>query len=256
MNEKLLSIISITRNDFEGIQRTLLSLKPLLVCGGASVEVIVVDGSDAGPESLVPTAGFEQKNVTLLRQKGRGLYQAMNEGLEASRGKFAWFLNGGDESSAQWDQLFGNLSNARADVYLFDYYYRSSTSLILRRSRSERYLWHALPTSHQAMIFSRMGNFGKITYPTELQMSADYGFAAIYKVNGARFSVLHTPIAVFDGQGVSFARSKDIAVDALVVQKQILSVTLPLTITSAALHRISRLARRVRQIGRQLSDPS
>jgi putative colanic acid biosynthesis glycosyltransferase len=256
MNGILLSIISITRNDAAGIQRTLLSLKPLLADSGASVEVIVVDGSDGGSESLATLRGFEQENVTLLRQKGRGLYQAMNEGLKASKGQFAWFLNGGDESSAQWNELFERLSRATADVFLFDYFYRSPTSMTLRRSRSEKYLWHALPTSHQAMIFSRKNPFGEITYPQELQISADYAFAAHYKVNGARFAVVHSPIAVFDGQGVSLLRSREIAVDARAVQRQILSVALPLRIASAILHRASRLARRVRQLGKQQSDPS
>ena len=256
MTATLLSIISITRNDPAGIQRTLLSLKPLLVDAGSSVEVIVVDGSDTDLEVGSSVNEIDQKNVTFLMQKGRGLYQAMNAGLKESQGQFAWFLNGGDESSARWDQLFDILSKATADVYLFDYYYRSPSSSTLRKSRSETYLWHALPTSHQAMIFSRQRKFEEIIYPTELAISADYAFAALYKVNGARFSVFHTPIAVFDGQGVSLLRSKEIGIDARAVQKQILSVSFPLTIVSAALHRVSRLARRARQIGRQHSDPS
>ena len=256
MNGILLSIISITRNDATGIQRTLLSLKPLLAKSGTSVEVIVIDGSDGGSECLAALKSFEQENVTILRQKGRGLYQAMNEGLKASKGQFAWFLNGGDESSAQWNELFEKLSRATADVFLFDYFYRSPASMKLRRSRSEKYLWHALPTSHQAMIFSRKNPFGKITYPPELQISADYAFAAQYRVNGARFAVVHSPIAVFDGQGVSLLRSREIAVDARAVQRQILSLALPLRIASAILHRASRLARKVRQLGKQPSDPA
>jgi putative colanic acid biosynthesis glycosyltransferase len=250
MTAVLLSIVSITRNDAIGIRRTLDSLVTFVAQGGAAVEVIVVDGSDSDSPSVSHHREFEEKNVSLLKQQGRGIYQAMNEGIAASKGQFTWFLNGGDESIARWDQLLEHLSSGKADVYLFDYFYRSPGGMKLRRSRTEKYLWHALPTSHQAMIFSRKNLFDKILYPIELEISADYGFAAIYKQTGARFAVEHTPIAIFDGQGLSLVRSREISSDARKVQTQILSKSLPVRLASAALHFVSRLARKVRQIAK------
>lgn len=96
----LLSIVTITYRDPDGLRRTLDSLAPLAAsppgAGGDRAlehEILVVDSSPeetrsallgrAGPLRHLPTAP-------------RGVYAALNEGVRAARGEVVWLLNGGD----------------------------------------------------------------------------------------------------------------------------------------------------------------
>ena len=88
-----LSIVSATYRDPVGLRRTLASLAPLRERSGW--EHIVVDSS---PEETRPVL-LELPPEHPLRVVGtppRGIYAAMNEGLDVARGEWVWFLNGGD----------------------------------------------------------------------------------------------------------------------------------------------------------------
>ena len=59
--------------------------------------MIIVDGNseDGSRESAMEFANYD-KRVVLRNQASRGIYLAMNEGLELARGEFIWFMNAGD----------------------------------------------------------------------------------------------------------------------------------------------------------------
>ena len=87
----LLSIVVITRNDIEGLERTLSSFDvqhPL-------IQVVVIDGSDSS--YLFRSSLFIIESVSYIIQRSTGLFEAMNEGLEASHGQYVLFMNGGDK---------------------------------------------------------------------------------------------------------------------------------------------------------------
>ena len=246
LQRKTLSIISITRNDPTGIRKTLASLLDVLEAGSADIEVIVVDGGeDSHSIDLIEEFGLERQ-VKVLQQKSRGLYEAMNEGLLLASGDYTWFLNGGDECQTSWATLSESINQLDADVFLFDYYFASKTIVSLRKTKKESYLWHALPTSHQAMLFSRQGKFAKLFYPIEYRVSADYAFAAQYKKCDAVFKTVHIPLIKFDGQGVSLERGKEIAKDAMKVQSAILNLNKVSKSLSAFLHMVARILRKFR----------
>jgi len=240
----LLSIISITRNDLPGITRTFQSLHELLKEGNEQVELIIIDGGDA-PANLVPHSFSSfSKNVRIFPQKTSGLYEAMNEGIAASTGRFVWFLNGGDENCANWKDIEDVLAKERSEVILFDYLYRSDKTVKSKKSRKPYYLWHALPTSHQAILYSRTGEFGQIYYPTGYRICSDYAFTCLYKAQSAKFQVEHIRISIFDGNGVSFSRGLEIGREANEIQATILKEGKVLRAASRLLHRLSFFIRK------------
>jgi glycosyltransferase involved in cell wall biosynthesis len=83
-----LSVITIVKDDEAGLDRTLLSLVKEDLDG---VEHIVVDASSP------PVHVENQTNARVIHDFGRGVYPAMNAGLEAASGEYVWFLNAGDE---------------------------------------------------------------------------------------------------------------------------------------------------------------
>ncbi len=87
-----LSIITINYNNAEGLAKTISSVATQ---DFFSVEYIVIDGaSDDGSDKVI-----ESNKVNLdqyLIEKDKGVYHAMNKGIEMSKGDYLLFLNSGD----------------------------------------------------------------------------------------------------------------------------------------------------------------
>ncbi|NWG34857.1 MAG: glycosyltransferase [Chloroflexi bacterium] len=93
MSDKLLTIITVTRNCARTIERTLKSVAPVK---SDDVEYIVVDGVsyDGTLEILEKYSGMIDRFIC---EPDTGIYNAMNKGIAASRGRFVLFINGDDE---------------------------------------------------------------------------------------------------------------------------------------------------------------
>jgi len=93
MTKKVLSIITITKNCVETIERTLKSVNSVK---SKDVEYIVVDGvSDDGTLEIINN--YCDIIDQLICEPDTGIYQAMNKGVARASGKFILFINGDDE---------------------------------------------------------------------------------------------------------------------------------------------------------------
>lgn len=113
---KLLSIVTINRNDAAGLIKTIQSIKPLL---GDDVEHVIVDGAstdDSVAQAQALLAG--QDAVTLVSERDTGIYNAMNKGLALSSGRYVAFVNSGDELMAEpYRAYLKDVAKLDADVY-------------------------------------------------------------------------------------------------------------------------------------------
>lgn len=118
-----LSIITINFNNREGLRKTLASIRTQ---SEHCFEYIVIDGgsTDGGLEEI-------KKNLDIIdcwvSESDRGIYHAMNKGVERARGEYCLFLNSGDILSAEdvatrfvagqsnADIIFGNVVNVYPD---------------------------------------------------------------------------------------------------------------------------------------------
>lgn len=218
---KKLSVICVTFNDEEGIRRTLESLVPLIRSAGNDVEVLVQDGgSDFALDSLEEDYPF----AVFRSEPDSGIYDGMNKALLASSGSHIWFLNGGDESTVPaWHPLCEILDAAPDEILLCDFTLIFGGREVNRKSRDPSYLWHALPTSHQAILYP--GRLSRdIKYDLTLRVSADYGFTARLVALGALAKRQPITLARFHAGGYSTLSISKIRRDAHYVQKQILLV--------------------------------
>lgn len=97
MEEKLVSIVTITYNAEKEIGVTVTSVKKQKLTGGmeSGVEHLIVDG--ASKDKTLEIARREgREDVRIVSEKDKGLYDAMNKGLHLARGKYVLFLNAGD----------------------------------------------------------------------------------------------------------------------------------------------------------------
>ena len=88
-----LSIITINRNNKEGLQRTMKSV----LCGQTfdDFEYIVIDGaSDDGSKEVIEH--YQDRLAYWCSEKDRGIYHAMNKGIAKAKGDYLLFMNSGD----------------------------------------------------------------------------------------------------------------------------------------------------------------
>src|SRR5690606_15499699 len=104
------SIVTVVRNDLRGLRITIDSVARLL---RGDVEHWVIDGSDncAIRNYMASRGGHE---IRWISEPDRGIYDAMNKGLQRASGAFVLFINAGDSLSPMLDA--DNLLERLADA--------------------------------------------------------------------------------------------------------------------------------------------
>ena len=143
----MLSIITINKDNKAGLQKTLESLKGLTkrefqwVC----IDSVSTDGS-------VQLANqFKTNGDIVISEKDTGIYNAMNTGIAQATGDFVLFLNSGDTLAPRIQSLDFMRHIQGKDLALFGFEIRNQ----LRTPRTNAWRFWSMPTSHQAILYSR-----------------------------------------------------------------------------------------------------
>ncbi|MEB6378366.1 colanic acid biosynthesis glycosyltransferase WcaE [Leclercia adecarboxylata] len=221
----LLSVITVAFRNYEGVVKTWRSLRNLAGDPSLSFEWIVVDGGsgDGTAEFLEKLNG--EYNLRYISEKDRGIYDAMNKGIDMAQGRYAIFLNSGDIFHDDVAQFVRQLARAQDNaMYMGDALLDFGDGNKTRRTAKPGwYIYHSLPASHQAIFFPLSG---LKTYPYDLQyrVSSDYALTArLYKA-GYRFKRLPGLVSEFSMGGVSTSNNLELCQDARKVQREILRV--------------------------------
>lgn len=103
MPAPLLSVITVNYNNLAGLQRTFQSV--FAQTRFDAIEYIVIDGgSKDGSRELIEQHAAQIRHW--VSEPDKGLYHAMNKGMQVATGDYLWFMNSGDamygpESAAQ-----------------------------------------------------------------------------------------------------------------------------------------------------------
>lgn len=89
----LISIITITYNAEDFLERTLKSIKNQTI---NDFEYLLIDGGSKDKTMDLVESSRELFKV-IISEKDNGLYDAMNKGLNNATGEYVWFMNAGDE---------------------------------------------------------------------------------------------------------------------------------------------------------------
>ena len=107
------SVITVVYNNARGIEQT---IKSVINQSYKNLEYIVIDGGSTDG-TLTILNKYKENIHTLISEPDKGIYDAMNKGLNASTGDYVLFMNSADEfySSDVIDTVF--LSDPTADIY-------------------------------------------------------------------------------------------------------------------------------------------
>jgi glycosyltransferase involved in cell wall biosynthesis len=196
----LFSIITVNRNDAEGLRSTIESVKRF---APADHEYIVIDG--ASTDESVRVIKEESGAIdTWVSEKDSGIYEAMNKGIHRAKGVFCLFLNSGDCLCR--DNGLASFIDTGKDIYYADAVLVTSggrTVLEYPRTLDVNFFVSGMINHQNALV--RRELFEKIgPYDEDLSISSDWLFflKAAYLVK-ASFQYIGRPIVEFSAGGIS-----------------------------------------------------
>jgi glycosyltransferase involved in cell wall biosynthesis len=151
MKDLKISIITINYNNLIGLKKTYDSIKSQTAFTNY-YEWIVIDGNSTdGTNKWFKDLSIEC-NYKYISEPDKGIYNAMNKGIDLCNGQYILFLNSGDIFYNKISLEYLNniiCKNFNYDLILFGFFYNNS-------KRYPKPLWWrfwSLPTSHQSILY-------------------------------------------------------------------------------------------------------
>ena len=193
----LFTIITISRNNREGLARTAQSLQ---LQEYSDFEWIIIDGnSDDGTDD-----DFESYDATIISEDDAGPYDAMNKGLALATGEYVLFLNSGDRlaQTQTLKKIKEAVSLSKPDFIYGDAWEFSEGRTWYKPARPHTKVAKGMFTHHQAMLYKN-SLVKEQCYDLSYKIAADYEFTVLF-LNKARTCLyLAMPICVFEAGGIS-----------------------------------------------------
>ena len=204
MNEKV-SIVTIVKNHEKGLVATLDSITSQSFSNWESIIVVGESMDDTLKEAMRFKDG--KINVSVILQTSTGIYQAMNEGIEASSGESIIFMNAGDtfSDSHALFEMFRSFQELNCGLVLGGFRVINQEKVLSfpkRRISSLQFAFNLRFGCHQAMIFSRKAITHYSGYDTAFKLCADYKLVLQILGNEGGFRVQNIFAAVEPG-GIS-----------------------------------------------------
>lgn len=197
LNIPKVSIITVTYNAGVMLEKTLDSIQKQQY---GNKETIVVDGKSTDNSLAIIQHYADQGTVTQWSSEpDKGIYDAMNKGVNRCSGQWVIFMNAGDTFATDdvLHQVFSNKWDA-ADIVYGDVVKDNHVKAAPAHYR----LYHRMLFCHQC-VFVRRQCLVDIPFDIHHRLSADYKFFIQQYQQGARFQYINMPIAIFDTTGVS-----------------------------------------------------
>lgn len=223
INAPAISIITIVRNDREGLDRTCQSVRSQ-TC--RDFEWLVVDGASTDDTRHLVDTVLASGEARGLSEPDAGIYDAMNKGLALARGRYVLFLNAGDrliDTSALATVVTRIRDAGEPDVAFFASTMAFGARMIRRDAKPPSYIWHGQPALHQATFVRRTVHLDH-RFSTQYRICGDYDVLARLAMSGARMESFSDLIGVneFQSDATSGRNKMRLIREAVTIQRRVL----------------------------------
>lgn len=165
----LVSVITVV---FNGAQTIAATIESVLAQESRAFEYLIIDGASTDG-TLRVLEEYRDRIDTLISERDRGIYDAMNKGLRLARGQWVHFLNCGDRFAhpSVLRELEDSLRDARHDV-IAGHFILCWTDLEMSFAPKQLAIG-SMPSCHQA-LFVRAEHAKRLQFDTTLRVGADY----------------------------------------------------------------------------------
>ena len=172
------TIISVTKNDLEGIRRTVESIKEQDFTTW-NLAVVVSSASDSSLDYVKQLSDVNE-NIQFLIPDSLGIYQGMNFALDKLKPNLTWFLNGGDvfENKSVLSIAHKYMVEFKPGVLIGGYaIVEDGTRRVFSRHKlqinARRFSLNVRSGNHQAMLFD-FSDDKEVKFDVDLELAADF----------------------------------------------------------------------------------
>lgn len=205
----LFSVITITLNNFQGLEKTYKSIKTQT---HKDFEWLVIDGgsNDETVEFLNKQRSDTRAELNPFRfvsQADKGIYDAMNTGIAMAHGHYLIFLNAGDAlaRTKTLEMLAPFCEKAPEFIYgdALEQYENGRKPIAKHAKNHEKIHW-GMFTHHQAMLYRRhLVRDLRLRYSLHYKIASDYDFTVRFLRGCTNIQYVNKPICIFKMGGIS-----------------------------------------------------
>ena len=219
-----ISVVTVVFNGGDCIERT---IKNILSQAYNNIEYIVIDGNSSDDTiSIVKKYSVDK----LIVESDKGIFDAMNKGINAATGDYVIFMNCGD---VFYDKnTLRNVVRSIDKNILPDFIYGSSVELSVdmsqqyfKKSRSVYFVYYGMFAHHQAMLYKiDVISKNNLLYDLKYPKAADYAFTAKFLKYAKNIVQLDEIIPIYLLGGVSQdVYSKDLS-EVVKIKRNVLKI--------------------------------
>ena len=201
-----LSIITVNRNNRDGLEKTIRSV---LRQTSHDYEYIIIDGAstDGSPEII---RKYESKITYWTSEPDTGIYNAMNKGIRKAQGDYCLFLNSGDwlYEKDVLEKIAPHL-DMKIPIVSCRIMRDDAPEGILARKYYSLFTALSVNFPHQATFIQRslFNSFGMYDETYKIRSDSIFFFRTVI-MKKVQFSIVDIPVAFFDGSGISSSNSE------------------------------------------------
>ena len=200
----MLSAVTVNLNNKKGLLTTCRSIRKLKE--KQWFEHIIVDGgSSDGSTDHIPAPDLLR--TTVISETDRGIYDAMNKGVVASRGVYIWMLNSGDEFADEisMENYIHSMKQNNIDLALFgSYIVDTELNYRWRHFVNYRKLSYMMSVVHQSVLVKREAHRQYGLYHLKYKLASDYAFISSLAMREyIRTSISRKPLSIYYIGGLS-----------------------------------------------------
>ena len=195
----LISVVTICYNAKNDLEKTILSV---LSQTYQDIEYIIIDGgSTDGTVDIIHK--YSERLFYWISEPDKGIYDAMNKGMDRATGSWINFMNAGDTfcDNEFIKNIFGYNDLSDYSVIYGDCYVSKLNQLQYLKASSMKKVHVQMPFCHQSSFIRKT----RLRFSIDLKIAADYQMIyEYYRMNGiSSFLYISKPISVFDATGIS-----------------------------------------------------
>lgn len=219
-NKPRISVITVVYNDESHILSTLESVRAQ-TCGGEVLEHLVIDGQSTDKTAEICREFCRTAaHVQFVSEPDKGIYDAMNKGLQKAAGDWLLFLNSGDvffdARTAEKVLEFAD-AHADCDLIICDFIRDGKESTRCTPWILEVPYTEHIPCSHQACLIKRETHL-RHPYNLYYRLAADYDMLYSVLQEGGTWAYCPQILSSFLSGGLSDTRRFEIRKEWILVK--------------------------------------
>ena len=217
-----LDIITITKDDPQGLAATIASTRKLRTCPG--VRQVIIDSSTEQQSAEIKMLVADEDGIDYFWQEPCGIACAFNLGISKLKAHWVWFLNGKDEVHPELDGnlLLQILMSSQAEILIFELELMQSG---LRYKHPP--IWALWPPAYgsgnwvphpatmlKVELFEKYGTFNN-----EFKIAMDMDLWMRLFSQNIVIDMLSIPVALYDQHGLSSDGIRAIKEEKIIVRR-------------------------------------